>query len=162
LLIYACFYINDEYSVNKINRIISIHEDENICNFNCFVYSNIRNRNSKNDYLNNFNIIKYLIEDYKININHLDNNLRNCLIYTCWFNPNINTVRYLIEECKMDINIRDCKNCNCILYSSCNSNINIIKYLIKRYQIDLKNKYNKCLLFTCYFNQNIDMIKYFN
>jgi len=60
---------------------------------------------SKNDFLlqvcknnSNINIIKYLIENLKLDINSKNNNRENCLLSSCSNNSNINIIKYLIEE----------------------------------------------------------------
>jgi len=139
------------------NSIHSIYYDNHL------MYKNSGNYKI-NNYSNNLDIIKYLIEYCKINIDHVDHIFNNCLIYACWYNSDINVVKYLIEENKMNVNFKNIYGSNCLL-AACNNNqnIDIIKYLIENRKMDINIKNdlgNNCLLSACLSNSNINIIRY--
>src|SRR5438552_3723465 len=51
----------------------------------------------------NIEIVRYLIEEQKIDINYKNNKSRNCFQVAYKYNDNIKIIKYFIEEQKMDI-----------------------------------------------------------
>jgi hypothetical protein len=113
---------------------------------------------------NNLDIIKYLIEDVRMDCHYLNYLEDNCLTTACWENTNLEIIKYLIEDKKININHVDNNNNNCLL-SACNANTNldVIKYLIEEKQMDvtyLNINGENCLTMACSNNTNISIIKY--
>jgi hypothetical protein len=112
----------------------------------------------------NLPIIKYLIEECKMDINHVDQYNNNCLALACMNNTNLAVIKYLIEKCKMNINHVNQYNNNCLALACMNNtNLAIIKYLIEECKMDINhvNQYNNnCLALACLRNTNLAIIKY--
>jgi hypothetical protein len=111
----------------------------------------------------NLPVIKYLIEECKMDVNHINRDNDNCLALACWKNNNLTVIKYLIEDCKMDINRVTGDNNNCLILACLNNNFAIIKYLIEDRKMDINhiNKYNStCLMAACSQNTNLNVIKY--
>jgi hypothetical protein len=113
----------------------------------------------------NLEIIKYLIENQKMNINHTNNNGNNCLTLACRENTNLEIIRYLIEDQKMDINHTSNYGNNCLTIACWrNTNLEIIKYLIENQKMNIYNTKNNdgdnCLTFACRGNTNLKIIRY--
>jgi hypothetical protein len=112
----------------------------------------------------NLEIIKYLVENQKMNINHTNNNGDNCLTMACWGNINLEIIKYLIENQKMDINYTNKSGNNCLtLACSENTNLEIIKYLVENQKMNINhtnNSGNNCLTLACWENTNLEIIKY--
>ena len=51
----------------------------------------------------NLNVIKYLVEDQKMNLSHENYWKNNALILACIGNKNIEVIKYLVEVHKMDL-----------------------------------------------------------
>jgi hypothetical protein len=132
----------------------------------------IRRNTDKNDncltlaccQITNLAVIKYLIEECKMNINHVNYSINNCLGLACQENTNLAIIKYLIEEHKMDINHVNQVNNNCLrLACQENTNLAVIKYLIEECKMDIKcvNQHgDNCLALACWRNTNLTVIKY--
>lgn len=76
-------------------------------------------------------VIKYLIEERKVDINIKDTNGWNALMFACAFNQNLEVVKYLVEQ-RIYMNLLDVKKRNCLqLACSSNQNVKVIKYLVE-------------------------------
>jgi len=108
-------------------------------------------------------LIKYLINDQKMDPFHTDTNQCNCLILACWGNANLEIIIFLLELFEGKENQVDKWGDNCFL-SACerNQNLDIIKYLAQSGTVDTKitNTYGRdCFLKACIGN-NLETIKY--
>jgi len=90
-------------------------------------------------YNKELSVIKYLIEDLKIDINYSDT-AGNYLTSASSNNKNLKIIKYLAEECKLDPNICDQSGRDCFLNACNNKNPEIVKYLVGNYQIDFSVK----------------------
>jgi hypothetical protein len=114
-------------------------------------------------YTKNLSVIKYIIDDVKCDITHLDAGGYNLLLAACSWNSNVNVIKYLIEDKKMDTTACNKHGYNCLLLSCVNENLEIIKYLIEDIRMDsdyLDNNDDNCLLIASHHNTNFDVIKY--
>jgi hypothetical protein len=103
ILINFCSTCSKEYFLEKITYIANLGSD---LLKTCFLLVCWKNTNLK--------IIKYLIEDLKMDVNHTNRYGSNCLMLACRGNTNPEIIRYLIEDQKMDVNhINENKN-NCL------------------------------------------------
>jgi hypothetical protein len=92
----------------------------------------------------NIEIVKYLVEECKMDPNKLALYNDNCLTLSCWRNDNFEIVKYFIEKCKMNINHYDTNNNNSValLVERINKNemkIENLAFLLEHndlYQID--------------------------
>ncbi len=116
------------------------------------------------------NIIKHLIENYKIDIKYKNNEGSNCLHMACLYNDNIEIIKYLIEISLMDPNQTDDEGNNCLILASRNkksSNQNIfqiIKYLVEMCKVNVHHTNNEgvnCLIQGCHNLSDVEIIKYF-
>jgi hypothetical protein len=112
----------------------------------------------------NLEIIKYLIEDLKIDTYNTKNNYDNCLTLASRENTNLEIIRYLIENQKMNINYANIGGNNCLTMACWkNTNLEIIRYLIDDQKMNINhinnNGYN-CLTLACRGNTNLEIIKY--
>lgn len=112
-------------------------------------------------------IIKYLIEEVGIDINHQNEDGDNCLLIAATTNPEPMIIKYLTEEINMDPNITNAKGWNCLKNACCNNNLKIIKYLITEMGMNINyndmietERTNNCLL-DASMNPNLEVIKYF-
>jgi ankyrin repeat protein len=123
---------------------------------NCLLLSCYKNPNVA--------IIKYLIEEMNMSINHCNKRKQNCLNIACINNVNLEIIKYLVEKTfdltsKCDIFGRNC------LMNACykNSNVAIIKYLIDDVKMNITihdSRHNNCLILACARNICVDVIKY--
>jgi len=60
-------------------------------------------------------IIQRLVDDFQIDVNHIDKNGENCLTLGCWKNTNLDVIKYLINDLKMDINWMNNDGDNCLI-----------------------------------------------
>ncbi len=118
-------------------------------------------------YYLNLDVIKFLIEECKININQVNNEGINCLIQ-CLIISNYDVVKYLIETKKMDPNFIDIHgNTYLIKYCQIRSldlDLEIIKYFIEICKINVyhvNNEQKNCLYYCCKRSNKISVIKYF-
>ncbi len=99
-------------------------------------------------------VIKYLIEEFGIYVNHLNVFGENCLTLACK-NNNISIIKYFIEDCSMDYRGTENKNSLmiCCQYSS---NLEIIKYFVEEHKINVnyKDNYLENCFDVCQFNKN--------
>ena len=61
----------------------------------------------------NLEVIKYLINRHKMNLNHIDNYNHTCLTLACWENTNLEVIKYLIEQHKMNLSHINIDGDNC-------------------------------------------------
>jgi hypothetical protein len=112
----------------------------------------------------NLEIIKYLIENQKMNINHTDIYGNNCLTMACLKNTNLEIIRYLIEGQKMNINHANNNRNNCLTLACWgNTNLEIIRYLIEEQKMNINHantNRGNCLTMACWRNTNLEIIKY--
>jgi hypothetical protein len=95
----------------------------NFININSYFLSACQN--------NNINIIKYLLENYKIDINYKDKLGNNCLFYASCSND-INTIKYLQRKYKFDINMENYSKKNCLMFACTFINdIHLIEKLVE-------------------------------
>jgi ankyrin repeat protein len=109
------------------------------------------------------NVIKYLIEELKMDINYTNSNNDNCLRYSCLNNDNIEIIKYLIEECKMDAFFVNKNGCDCLKLACSNNSVEIVKYLIEEQKTRIDNvsaDQNDCLALACIYNNSIEVIEY--
>ncbi|AYV77543.1 MAG: hypothetical protein Dasosvirus6_5 [Dasosvirus sp.] len=76
----------------------------------------------------NVDVIKYAIDELKMNLEYFDIKTGNYLMIACEYNC-LDVVKYLIEERKMNPNCLDIFGCNCLTRSIQGYNDKIIKYL---------------------------------
>jgi ankyrin repeat protein len=123
---------------------------------NCLMLACYRN--------SNIEIIKYLVEEMKMNVNHCNPLYLYPLILACSKNTNLEIIKYLIGKSRIPVTQYDKYGRNCLM-AACyeNTNIEIIKYLIEDVKMDITvNDYqgNNCLLLACYRNTSLVIIKY--
>jgi ankyrin repeat protein len=116
-------------------------------------------------YINrNIAVIKYLVEETKMDLEYCNIRSENCLTLACRNNTNLEIIKYLIEETTIPITQVDKYYRDCLMQACYkNSNVSIIKYLIedvKMYVTNQDAKKNNCLLLACYENTSLDVIKY--
>src|SRR5947199_63852 len=87
---------------------------------------------------NNINILKYFINELKMDIAaYKNNNGTNGFLYACGFNTNLDIIKYLIEELYTNT-IHKNNICNVILKDFIvNRNLKIIKYFIENVKINI-------------------------
>lgn len=108
-------------------------------------------------------VVKYLIEDLKIDPNIKDYEYANPL-HCAVTGGHLDIVAYLVEVCKVEIDSKDNYG-NTILHNCCMwGYLDIMKYIIgcgkHNININTKNKNGETILFeACYWNK-IDMINY--
>jgi hypothetical protein len=112
----------------------------------------------------NLTLIKYLIEEYKMDTKHVNHDNDNCLGLACQKNTNLTVIKYLIEEHKMDVNHINQYNETCLILACWqNTNLQVIKYLIEEHKMDINHiNYvgDNCLIMACRKNTNQVIIKY--
>ncbi len=113
-------------------------------------------------YSNNINILIFIIQIFKLNINVVNIYGHNCLVGACCFNHNLEIIKYLVEGCNMNPCLIDKLGDNCLILSCHNNpNLEIIKYLVEECKIEL-NTLNidgrNCLMEACNNNPNLDLI----
>jgi hypothetical protein len=112
----------------------------------------------------NLAIIKYLIEDHKMDLNHVNKHKTNYIALACRSNTNLQVIKYLIEVHKMDINHINEHKDNCLTMACWkNTNLAVIKYLIEDQKMDINHVdrcNNNCLTVACQENINLQVIKY--
>ncbi len=138
------------------------------------VSGNILNRALDQNFLmcackenNSIDIVKYLIEDCKINTDYRNNCDMNCLHYALinsQYGPDIDIITYLIDALTLDVTFIDKKGCTYLMYLCWNKKVDIkcIQFLIKR-DVDLFHKSKKngyCFSVLLKFSQNSEIIKY--
>jgi len=157
-LIFAC-YENQKlekikYLINELN--FSVNKTNNFGRnalLECF--------NGKTK-LNHENI-KYLITETDVDINIIDENKYNCLLYACSKKDITLEIIKLIVEKNVNLYATTKDGDNCLLLA-CKyvNNIEIIKYFIEEKKMNIyiqNNQKNNCMLFACC-NQNLEIIKY--
>jgi hypothetical protein len=99
---------DEEYRRNK--NILTQHDTDQITQRNTFYFDIERVADNDDNCLilacqgnTNLILIKYLIEDHKMNIGHMNRNHNYCLVVACEGNTNLRIIKYLIEECRMNI-----------------------------------------------------------
>jgi hypothetical protein len=120
----------------------------------------------------NLMVIKYLVEECEMNVNHVNLYDDNCLIAACKCkcnqgSANLAVIKYLVEECKMNLEHVNSSGDNCLTVA-CRENINlqVIKYLIEECKMDPGNSNyieygdENCLSLACWGNTNLEIIKY--
>jgi len=110
-------------------------------------------------YEENFEIIKYLIENTNINIDHKNNFGNNVLLVACYEN-HIEIVKYLLEETNIDINIKNNLGNNILMISCLNNNLEILLYLIDNTEIDINtfNNYGDTIMSIAIDNGNFEIL----
>jgi Ankyrin repeat. len=79
----------------------------------------------------NVKIIKFLIKNYKIDLNYKDKYGNNCLIYASC-NNDISIIKYLVESYHLDVNIENDMKVNCLMFACSQTNDpHLIDYSIK-------------------------------
>jgi hypothetical protein len=163
--------INDDEEYAYKKYILTRYDPNTMKLTNIFDFDITRNTDSNNNCLTlacrfdiNLEVIKYLIEEHKMNINHIDYYGVNCLGSACRWNTNLAIIKYLIEEHKMNINHIDYSGVNC-LGSACqwNTNLAIIKYLIEEHKMNIGHvdeDNTNCVELACWQNTNLAIIKY--
>jgi hypothetical protein len=113
----------------------------------------------------NLSLIRYLINDLKMDPFHTDINQCNGLILACWNNVNLEMIKFLLELFDGKENQVDKWGDNCFL-AACwnNKNPGIVKYLAQYGKVDtmIVNKTgDNCLLSACIgMGENLDVVKY--
>jgi NADH:ubiquinone oxidoreductase subunit E len=109
-------------------------------------------------------LIDRLINDFKINFNHINHAGDNCLTLGCRYNENLGMIKYLTKDLKMDTSHTNNGGDNCLtLACQHNANLEIIKYLTQDLSMDTSHTNNdgdNCLTLACYENTNLEIIKY--
>jgi len=82
----------------------------------------------------NIDVIKYMIDELKMNLDYFDHRHVNCLMIACEHNC-LDVVKYLIEERKMDPNCQDIYGHNCLIKSMEGHKPEIITYLSDKMDI---------------------------
>lgn len=82
-------------------------------------------------------VIKFLVEELKMNTNEPKFGAGNCLTYACSNNTNLDVIKYLTQELKLDANQFNDAHCDSFLNACLNKNPKIIKYLIKNYKMNI-------------------------
>jgi hypothetical protein len=159
---------DDEYAY--IKNILMEHDTDVMTLTTIFDFDIQRSTSTNNClilacYLNTgLPIIKYLIEECKMDINHKNQYNNNCLTRACLNNTNLAVIKYLIEECKMDINHENQDNNNCLALACLNNtNLAVIKYLIEECKMDINHithRKNNYLGLACIRNTNLAIITY--
>jgi hypothetical protein len=112
----------------------------------------------------NLDVIKYLIEQHKMDTTYRDDNGHTCLIAACWQNTNLDIIKYLIEKHKMDLTHCNKYKKNCLIMAcEGNTNLDVIKYLIEQHKMDTTYRdvnEHTCLMAACWKNKNFDIVKY--
>lgn len=155
-IINAMFFVTARFSKDiEIVKILK-HYFENI-DYRSKTNSTLLFCSIAND---NLEMTKYLIEECKINVNHINNNGNNCLINAFMYN-NLKLIKYLIEEQHADVHYVNKHNVSCI-HTCCSKNCpDIIKYLINEYKMDIHStdaSNHGCLHYACMNNENMDTI----
>ncbi len=156
-LMKACYYSNN---VEIIKYLIVCSKEclnqINIYGDNCLIFASRSKRN-------NLEVIKFLIEDCKMDASQTRNENVNSLMIAC-NRKNIECIKYFIEKCKMDTKYTNIANDNCLSYACYNQDINVIKFLIEEIKMNPHhtniNK-NNYLMIACQVNSNLEIIKYF-
>jgi NADH:ubiquinone oxidoreductase subunit E len=129
--------------------------ERSIANNNCLILACWRNINLP--------LIKYLIEECKMDVNHINYTGENCLTMACMKNTNLQVIKYLIEERKMNIDHVNQNNTNCLAMACLgNTNLQVIKYLTEEQKMDIKHYHDNInyLMRACLGNTNLAIIKY--
>ena len=80
---------------------------------------------------NDIDIIKYLIEEKKMDYTYKNKNDETCLSMACSYNENLDVIKYLVEKTNSQ-NYTNNNMENCFLLScKTNPNLKIIKYLLE-------------------------------
>ncbi len=147
------------------NQIIDLVK--NYVENNVLLYMNEDGNNCLNiacRYNSNLEVIKNIVENYKVNLNHVNKNGDNCLYIACAFNKNLEIVKYLFEKMDMSTTNEPSNFHPIYLKSACfNPNIDIIKYLINVKKYDphyVDDKGLNCLHFAVQINSNLSVLKF--
>lgn len=173
-------YIEDNYQSIKESRIqcmFILSVATNSTDRSVFTFLNkvwIIDKNYKNEAGNNclmiacmcngnLDVIKYLINDIKMDTKQRNNDGLDCLLFAAE-NPNLEIIKYLINDQKMDTNSVDNNNDN-ILTTACmhNDNVEMIRYLVNDVGMPINHmdvNGNNCLMAACTINQNLDIITF--
>jgi hypothetical protein len=113
---------------------------------------------------NSLNIIKYLVEERKMDIHHTNRSETTYLMEASLGNNCTTIIKYLIEECNIDPTILNKKGFDCLAYACMrNTSISIIKYLIEEYKMNINRVYENgldCLALACRKNSSVNVIDY--
>lgn len=158
-IINSLFFVATRFS-KTTETIITLHN-----HFKCIDYFTVKNSTLLFCAVlnNNIDIIKCLIDEYKLNVNHLNNEGINCSI-VAFESDNLHMIKYLIEEHHIDIHHIDNKKISCYAYLLSNGSYSIIKYFINEHKlnptnlIDINNKTCNYLQIACRNNPNLDVI----
>ena len=146
---YIYFEDEEEMTIGDFNIIYS-----NLEMFKILLEKGIKAEYSKNSYLinasanNNIEIVKYLVEEKKVDINYTNDDNNSALMFSCRRN-HIEIVKYLIDKgARTDIrNI--CDEENALEIACLKGNTEIVKYIINndKYKIPkfLINKYKEVM-----------------
>ena len=118
-------------------------------------------------YSNDLDIIKYLVEELKFDINHYNMSIRNGFILACKGSDNLDIIKYLAKKLKLDVNhgINDYYSIG-LAYACKNkkNNLDIIKYLVENLKLKLDNNcvYGKenGFVLACKNKNDLSIIKY--
>ena len=111
----------------------------------------------------NINIIKYYVEEIKMDIHSINKIGYNCLQIACQHNTNLEIIKYMIEVCKVNTKYYTKDVPICLMLACGFSNLEIIRYLIEECKIDTQyvTPFNtNYLMFACMHNKNLEIIKY--
>ena len=93
---------------------------------------------------NNIEMVKYLVNELKFDINSKNKYSDNGFLLACR-NNNIEMVKYLVNELKFDINSKNNYGSNGFLLACRNNNIEMVKYLAEELDI-YNNNWKKSLI----------------
>ncbi len=115
-------------------------------------------------YSKRIDILDFLIDKFKININTVRHGSNYCLGIACKYNTNLEIFKHLIDTLNVDINHTNDNGENCFI-AACynNSNLSILNYFAKDLKVNIYQEliFNKnCLFVACEHNINLDIIKY--
>jgi hypothetical protein len=111
----------------------------------------------------NLNVIKYLVDELKIDLKHTNYIGDNGFTIACKMNPNLNIIRYLVDELKMNVMHVNRNNDNGFIHACYdNPSLEIIRYLIEDLKMDINHEDNNVgngFINACD-NPNPDIIRY--
>lgn len=161
-------FVNSSWDFEE--KLFAINTSQNNIQFLKNNYKNIRDHTIRHKcwliagaYANDPNILKFLIDVFKINVNYVNHKSENCLIIACKMNQHLEVIKFIINELDVSIDHKTDTGDNCL--SMCcwmNPSLYIVKYLI---EVVKMNPYhmdgfdNTCLILACWKN-TLEIIEY--
>jgi hypothetical protein len=110
----------------------------------------------------NQEIVEWLVDEKKLDINYLDNHDENILFYSAHL-TDLKFIKWLINDRKIDYTHVTKDNHKNLLFKACSfDNLNLVKYLLDELHFDINftNKMDQTCIFHCCFAETTQVLDY--